>query len=99
MGVAASKSALDQHFIQEFENLLSGIREFSYERLVEAGEGNFDRFNMESLLEHMSIEFYSRVLDYYSLRLKRYLRRLFSVSRKCIVELLNVSVSAKDWQI
>jgi hypothetical protein len=42
----------------------------------------------------MSIEFYSRVLEYYSMILKRYLRRLFSVSKKCVSELLIISKTA-----
>ena len=50
LGIAAAKSSLEQHFIEEFENILTDVREFSYERLVEAGEGNFDKFNTESLL-------------------------------------------------
>ena len=99
LGVGPAKSALDEHFIQEFENILSDIREFSYDRLVEAGEGSFDKYNLESLLEHMSIEFYSRVMEYYSLILKRYFRRLFSVSKKCLKELIEVSVGAKEWEV
>lgn len=99
LGIAAAKSSLEQHFIEEFENILTDIREFSYERLVEAGEGSVDKFNTESLLEHMSIEFYSRVLEFYSLMLKRYFRRLFSVCKKCVNELIQASVKAEGWEI
>lgn len=52
--------------------------------------------DLTQILSRMSLEFYTKVLEYYSSLQMKYLRRLFSVCRPLIDYLLECSVAVEE---